>query len=222
MIWQERAISRIRQVLSADTKLFTEQIRAAARLKGSESTFRRIAQANDAEQMSDYFAEIRFGLMFAQLHFETGFEPFGIKGPDLSISRDGHSAYVEVKRFRSDEPAIEEICDELIAYGNPPKDIKKVFDQIIEKFSQLKGGNGIVALWSDLDDLEELEFEFAMKDIRRDAIFGIREVPATLLFCVFGSGWFNPRRGQRIYTESFQQLSHPFLSWAEDLRGLQG
>ena len=117
----------------------------------------------------------------------------------------------------SDEPAIEEICDELIAYGNPPKDIKKVFDQIIEKFSQLKGGNGIVALWSDLDDLEELEFEFAMKDIRRDAIFGIREVPATLLLCVFGSGWFNPRRGQRIYTESFQQLSHPFLSWAEDL-----
>jgi len=104
MIWQEKAISRIRQVLSAETNLFTKQIRAAARLKGSESAFRRIAQANDAEQMSDYFAEIRFGLMFAQLHFENG--------------------------------------------------------------------------------------------------------------------WFNPRRGQRIYTESFQQLSQPFLSWADDLRGL--
>jgi len=43
-----------------------------------------------------------------------------------------------------------------------------------------------VALWSDLDDLEELEFEFAMKDIRSDASIGIREVPGALLFCVFG------------------------------------
>src|SRR5216683_3123690 len=38
MIWQERAISRIRQVLSAETNVLIEQIRAAARLNGSEST----------------------------------------------------------------------------------------------------------------------------------------------------------------------------------------
>ena len=177
MTWQERAITQVSRVLSAETDVLIELIRVAARLKGSESTFRRIAQAHDAEQMLDYFAEIRFGLMFEQLHFETEFEPFGVKGPDLSISRDGRSAYVEVKRFRSGGPAIEEIRDELTPYGNPPKDIKKVFDQIIEKFSQLNCGNGIVALWSDRDDLEELEFEFAMKDIRSDAGNGIREVP---------------------------------------------
>src|ERR1700746_3472713 len=99
MSWQERAISRIRQILSAEADVLIEQVRTAARLKGSESTFRRIARANDAEQISDYLAEIRFGLMFAQVHFETEFEPMGIKGPDLSISRDGQSAYVEVKRF---------------------------------------------------------------------------------------------------------------------------
>jgi hypothetical protein len=220
MIWQERAIRQVRRVLSAETNVFVEQIRVAARLKGSESTFRRIAQANDANQMSDYFAEIRFGLMFEQLHFETEVEPSGVKGPDLSVSRDGQSAYVEVKRFRSGGTAIEEICDELTPYGNPPKDIKKVFDQIIEKFSQLNCGNGIVALWSERDDLEELEFEFAMKDIRSDAVNGIQEVPGALLFCVFGSGWFNPRCGQRIYIESFQQLSEPFSTWAEDLKRL--
>src|SRR6266496_4768410 len=129
MIWQERAISRIRQVLSAETNVLIEQIRAAACLKSSESTFRRIARANDAEQISDYFAEIRFGLMFAQMRFETKLEPLGVKGPDLSISRDGQSAYVEVKRFRSGGPAIEDISDELTPYGNPPKDIKRVFDQ---------------------------------------------------------------------------------------------
>jgi len=69
-----------------------------------------------------------------------------------------------------------------------------------------------VALWSDHDDIEELEFEFAMEGIRNDAAAGIRELPDTLLFCVFGSGWFNPRRGQRIYTESFKQLCQPFLN----------
>ena len=224
MIWQERAISQVRRVLSAESNVLIEQIRVAARLKGSELTFRRIAQANDADQMLDYFAEIRFGLMFAQLHFETEFGPFGVKGPDLSVSRDGQSAYVEVKRFRSGGPAIEEIPDELTPYGNPPKDIKKVFDQIFGKFRQLNCGNGIVAFWSDRDGLEELEleleFEFAMKDIRRDAGNGIREVPGALLFCVFGSDWFYPRRGQRIYIESFQQLSEPFLTWAEDLKRL--
>src|SRR5256885_1472330 len=97
---------------------------------------------------------------------------------------------------------------------------KKVFDQIFGKFRQLNRGNGIVALWSDRDDLEELEFEFAMKDIRSDAGNGIREVSGALLFCVFGSNWFNPRCGQRIYVESFQQLSEPFLTWAEELRRL--
>src|SRR2546422_11084935 len=123
MMWQERAISQVRRVLPAESNVLIEQLRVAARLKGSELTFRRIAQANDAEQMLDYLAEIRFGLMFEQLHFETEFEPFGVKGPDLSISRDGQSAYVEVKRFRSGGPVIEEIRDELTPYGNPPKGI---------------------------------------------------------------------------------------------------
>ena len=200
--------------------MLTEQIRSAARLKGSESTFRRIARANHAEQMLDYFAEIRFGLMFAQLRFKVEFEPLGVKGPDLCILRDDQSAYAEVRRFRSCGLAVDEISDELAPYGDPPKDIKKLFDQIIDKFSQLNCGPGIVALWSDHDDLEELEFEFAMKDIRREAGMGIREVPDALLFCVFGSKWFNPRRGQQIYTETFRQLSQPFLSWAEDLRRL--
>jgi hypothetical protein len=222
MIWQERAISRIRQMLSADTNLFTEQIRAAARLKGSESTFRRIAQTNDAGQILDYFAEIRFGLMFAHLRFVTAFEPLGTTGPDLSISRDGQKAYVEVKRFRSDNRTEEigEPGDELQPYGNPSKDIKKILDSIVEKFKQLDCGNGIVALWGDHDDLEELEFEFAMADVRADSDAGIRQLPATLLFCVFVPAWFTVRRRQRIYIEAFRQLSEPYLTWIEDVRKL--
>lgn len=129
MIWQEKAIKQIERMLPAQTNVLVEHMRAAACLKGSESVFRRIAQAEDAEQILDYFAEIRFGLMFAHLHFETAFEPFGERGPDLSVSRDSQTAYVEVKRFRSEDRA-EDIGDELNAYGNRSKDIKRIIDRV--------------------------------------------------------------------------------------------
>jgi hypothetical protein len=160
--------------------------------------------------------------MFAHLRFETAFEPLGATGPDLSIFRDGQLAYVEVKRFRSGNriEEIEQIGDKLQPYGNPSKDIKKILDRILEKFKQLDCGNGIVALWSDHDDLEELEFEFAMEDVRADSDTEIRQLPATLLFCAFVPAWFPVRRRQRIYVEAFRQLSEPYLTWIEDLRKL--
>ena len=150
------------------------------------------------------------------------FEPLAAKGPDFSISRDGQSAYVEVKyvevkRFRRGA-RIEEIGDELTPYGNPAKDIKKVLDGMTDKFKQLDCGNGVVALCSDHDDLEELEFEFAMKDIALASGTGIRELPDTLLFCVYAPAW--SRVGQRIYAEPFKKLSEPFLTWVDDLNKL--
>jgi len=217
MIWQEKAINRIRQIFPAQSGVLVDHIRAAARLGRSDSICRRIAQAKNTEQILDYVAEGRFGLLFAHLRFETGFEPLGLKGPDLSISRDGQSAYVEVKRFRSGD-RVQEIGDELTAYGNPAKDIKKVLDGIIDKFKQLDCGYGVVALWSDHDDLEELEFEFAMKDIALDSGTGIQELPDTLLFCVYAPAW--RRVGQRIYVEPFKKLSEPYLIWVDDLRRL--
>ena len=197
--------------------VLVDHIRAAARLGRSESICRRIAQAKNTEQILDYVAEVRFGLLFAHLRFATGFEPLGVKGPDLFISRDGQSAYVEVKRFRPGD-RVEEIDEELTRYGNPAKDIKKVLDGILDKFKQLDCGNGVVALCSDHDDLEELEFELAMKDIALDSGTGIRELPDTLLFCVYAPAW--RRVGQRIYAEPFKKLSEPFLIWVDDLRRL--
>ncbi len=61
-----------------------------------------------------------------------------------------------------------------------------------------------MALWSDHDDLEELEFEFAMKDIALDSGTGIRKLLDTLLFCVYGSARWHA--GQRIYAEPFKGI----------------
>ena len=217
MTWQERAINHVRQIFPVQADVLVDHIRAAARLGRSESICRRIAQAKNTEQILDYFAEVRFGLMFAHLRFATGFEPLGLRGPDLSISRDGQSVYVEVKRLRPGG-RVEEIGNELTPYGNPAKDIKKVLDGMTDKFKQLDCGNGVVALCSDHDDLEELEFEFAMKDIALDSGTGIRELPDTLLFCVYAPAW--SRVGQRTYAEPFKKLSEPFLTWVDDLRKL--
>jgi hypothetical protein len=74
-----------------------------------------------------------------------------------------------------------------------------------------------VALWNDHDDWE-LEFEFAMNDIRLESSNSIRELPATLLFSVFGSASLYVRRRQRFYAEPFQQLSEPYVTWIEDLK----
>src|SRR2546425_12576373 len=98
MVWQEKAINHISQMFPAQTGMLVDHIRAAARLGRSEAICRRIAQAKSTEQILDYFAEVRFALLFAHLRFEAAFEPIGVKGPDLSISRDRQSAYIEVKR----------------------------------------------------------------------------------------------------------------------------
>ena len=66
----------------------------------SNRVFARIAAASDKEQLEDYLAEVRYALIFCGLGFEVTIEPGGNKGPDLSISRDGHSAVVEIMRFR--------------------------------------------------------------------------------------------------------------------------
>src|SRR5207249_11182113 len=152
----------IRQNFTAQTGVLVDHIRAAARLGRSELMYRRIAQTKSTEQILDYFAEVRFGLLFAHLRFEAVFEPLGVKGPDLSISRDGQSAYVEVKRFRPGD-RVEEIGDELTPYGNSAKDISKVLDGMIDKFKQLDCGNGVVACRRDHEDLEEIEHEVAIK-----------------------------------------------------------
>ncbi|MFC1593007.1 hypothetical protein ACFL4C_03230 [Candidatus Omnitrophota bacterium] len=108
-----------------------------------DSKFKHIAEASDKEQLYDYLAEIKYALVFAGLGFQVEAEPLGKKGPDLRISRDNYSAFVEVKHFRQVDPgpptislSDKEILDDkflLESYGNLERDIKKTKHRIIEK-----------------------------------------------------------------------------------------
>ena len=127
-------------------------------MPGAESKFKLIAKAPDKEQLYDYLTEIKYALVFAGLGFQIEAEPLGKKGPDLRISRDDYSAFVEVKRFRRMYPGPPNISlpDEnflddtsfLEPYGNLGRDIKKTKCRIIEKFKQVSSGTSIIAFWN--------------------------------------------------------------------------
>ena len=175
----------------------------------SNRVFARIAAASDKEQLEDYLAEVRYALIFCGLGFEVTIEPGGNKGPDLSISRDGHSAVVEIMRFRkvySGPPSGS--ADEdflLLEYGNPGRDTRKAFEKILRKFSRVDGKRAVIAVWNDDGDLEELEVEAAVKDLGEDASRGVLSLPFDLLSVLYGSRWLNVTGGKQLYCFPFCQ-----------------
>jgi hypothetical protein len=226
MTWQEKAIRQIGETLDpTQANALVDYVKAASSLKGSESVFRRIAQAAKAGNSGailDYFAEIRFALTFAKLQFDTAFEPLGRTGPDLSVSRNRQSASVEVKRLRPRAKRDELVSqsggeNELVQYGNPEMAIKKIEDELLAKLRQVKVGIGIVAFWSDSITFEDIEFELAIRHIQGDAEKGIHRVPDGLLFSLYASDWTSAR-GQQLYCAPLKPVSEPFSIWMEELK----
>jgi hypothetical protein len=176
--------------------------------------------------MFDDIAAIRFGLAFAMSRFDVECEPLGDNGPDLAIFRDGETACVEVRRLRPLPTDVYESDgigeDTLSRYGKPSRDIKKVIDEITGKFRQLVGKRGIVALWSNNDRYEELEFQVAMRSISDEVTEQCRRLPDDILFCAFRAPWRAPASGHLVYCEEFRGLSEPFSLWAQELESFSG
>ena len=97
------------------------------------------------------------------------------------------------------------------------KDIAKLRGELLGKFVQVKAGNGIIAFWSDNEELKDLEFGFAVMDVRSDFENNIQQVPDRFLFTVFGSHWRNVRLNQQLYCKPLAPLAEPFSTWAAEL-----
>jgi hypothetical protein len=225
--WIEKAIQRLTELTDIRTgRLFDRKFRAIARLDGSELKFRRFARASHIEELSDLNAELTFALLFVGLGFGVAFEPTGDKGPDLSICKDSQSAHVEVKRFRQGTTATPQkpatTDDPLIfrPYGQPEKDTDKVRSELYKKFRQVAGHDGILAVWCDDDDLDYLEHEFAVNDMRRDAESNLQRIPENVLFSIFAGNWHSCSTGQEVYCRPFRPLVEPFRTWADDLEAV--
>src|ERR1022692_3491798 len=181
--WIDKAIQRLVDLTDTATgNAFTNTFRGVARIDGAEIKFKRFARASTIDEMGGLNAELTFALMFVGLGFTVVFEPSGDKGPDLSISRDSQLALVEVKRFRNGPDVTtakrKTTGDSLVfhAYGQPEKDTDKVRSELFKKIRQISGQNGILAVWCDNDEMEFLEHQFAVADMRRDSEADVQRV----------------------------------------------
>ena len=224
MGWQDKASQRIREILpEKQAEGLICLIGFVRSLRGSDSKFKRFAGASTPEEIWDLHAEVQYALTFIGLGFEVEFEPLGDEGPDLLVARDGQSACVEVKRFRNTAAPRANVCDPdgiplFQKVGNPLKDTAKVRSELIRKFRQVRDGNGIVAFWSDNEDLEDLEFAFAVSDVREDVESMVQTIPEGFLFSVFASDWMSARQSQQIYCKSVVPLREPYSAWVDDLQ----
>ncbi len=190
------------------------------RMKGANRILRRITSAPNKEQFEDYLAEVRYALIFAGLGFQVEIEPDGGKGPDLKVSRDGHQAIVEIMRFRKvyPGPPVLDFSDGnliLPAYGNPPRDIRKAFEKILTKFPQIENQQAIIAIWNDEEELEEVEVEAAVINMRRDADRHLLSIPSGLLFVLYGSKWMGNRQ---LYCFPLRGSDQPYqVVWRQEL-----
>lgn len=202
---------------------YRKYLERVQQMPGANRLFKRIASASDKEQLEDYFAEIRFALIFAGLGFRAEIEPLGSKGPDLGIKRDGHSAIVEIMRFRKiySGPPVLDLSDEnliLPEYGNIPRDIRKAFEKILTKFRQVGNQQGIIAIWNDDEELEDAEVETAVINIRNDAIQQVMSFPSGLSFILYGSKWIRARDDKQLYCFPLRYATEPHqIAWQREL-----
>jgi len=220
-----RALEKIAALQGAQRARELEPFLARVeKMEGAGRLFKRIADAGDVDAMDDHLATARYALMFAGLAFEVVVEPTGREGPDLSITRDGQSAVVEVTRFQRElvDPTAEvpkAIPGGLQNYGDPMRYIeRRIRDKIMDKFSQLRHGAGVLALWNDDDDLEELETSQEVAELAEEGMAGTLRVPLGLHLVVYASHWVHPGARQQVHCFELQPNCPPYLrQWRADL-----
>jgi hypothetical protein len=206
-----KIVERINTGRFEDRGSLIHLVKRAADIEGVESVFQRILERDDQMAM-DHLAEIRYGVLFKKCRFRPQFEPTGNMGPDLMISKNGVSAFVEVKRYRPKEG--EQIPEEwgphgtLQQYGDPMKAQLRYENDLRGKLRQIapRSGveHGVLAVWSDREHFEEVEFEPAVREVSAEA------TRKGLRFCMYGSLWVRP-------TCVLVSLPELFTPWMEDL-----
>lgn len=190
------------------------------KMPSANNTLKRIANAPETEQLGDYLAEVLYALIFAGLEFQVEIEPYGSKGADLRVSRDGCSAIVEIMRMRKINPGPSQYSltddeDYLEVYGNPMRDIRKAFEKLSAKFPQAGQDDSIIAIWNNDEDLEEVDVEVAVRDLLEDASHQNLTLPSRLSFVLYGSSWVSH---QQLYCFSMRNEDEPdHVTWMQEL-----
>jgi len=104
------------------------------------------------------------------------------------------------------------------SYGDPPRDVRKVYEKVTSKFRQLREGTGIVAIWNDDGDLENLEACQGVAEIARDAVTGVLKVPPDVFLVIYASELMYSREQQQVYCFELRiECPDCQRRWAEEL-----
>lgn len=218
----EKALIRASE-LPGGILAYREQFERVQKMPGANRIFSRIALAPDQEQLQDYIAEMTYALIFAGLGFQVKVEPLGAAGPDLGVTRDGHTAIVEIMRFRKiylGPPSFESDNDyTLHEYGNPARDVRKAAQKLVGKFRQVGAESGIIAVWNDDGDMESDHVRTAVNVMTEDAELKALIPPESLLFVLYGSQWVRIGDRRQLYCFPWQRNPPQYLiSWQAELQ----
>ncbi len=136
-------------------------------MPGAAHKIEKIACESDPEPLGDILAEVKFAVIFAKLGYDVEIEPCrsgSSPNPDMRITKDGHSAFVEVMRRRHESgrslQAKSLNTDEVFVEYGDSKDPRRIYEALERKFRQA-GVGGIIAIWDDGDVWEPEEYESA-------------------------------------------------------------
>ncbi len=195
------------------------------RMPNSQSLFRHITECRNQEDVADHLAIVHYALVFSHLNFEVAIEPCGSAGPDLAVRKEGNTAIVEVMRFREIYPGPlvlkEDGEPELLPYGNLARDTQKAWDKIINKFRQVGDSESIIAIWNDDGDLEDIEVQQTVENLRSAANRNAVALPSNAGFILYGSKWLgegpNPL-GKQFYCFPLNlSLKPEYLEWIREI-----
>jgi hypothetical protein len=165
------------------------------------------SRLGDKEQYLDVWAQGWFTSVFAYNGFTVTMNPLGEAGPDLLIQREGKDIYVEVRRFHTDYEERHRLQEEspediLVPYGDFMKDTRKVIDGIVTKSRQGRsipnGACYLVAVRSDKESIEDLEFGHAVEELQQEAAQGGGKYSA-ISGVLFYHGYLILSTGKRWY-----------------------
>ena len=215
-VYLAKACITIERLLTPkEAKLWPARLRAVANLSNGLRIVRRIISVKGLEDLRDYLAEVLYALTFVGLDFLADVEPHGKKGPDLAVERDGHSLLVEVSRLRlkREMPTFtpEELPDILPCLGNPLSDVRRAYQKIRDKASQLGSEEGVIAIWNDDEILDEADVQTAVRwlleELRAKRLKGAEQVRLVL----FHANWISTQTHQEYFTWALRSNESDWL-----------
>lgn len=223
----EAAIENIRTLCDQSrVEALIPYLERAREWRHADALFNKLKSAPRIERLNDYLAEMKFGILFEDLGFQTEIVPENDgPTPDLLVARDGQRAFVEVKHFRrvpEGTPEAEKIYINQAffkKFGSPERDVMKALLRIRDKYRQVRGREpGIIALWNDDEEIEAIEVGEAVAALVRND----RNIPRNLLFVLFGSAWVNPGSEQFLHCYPFgSDGAKAYGRWMRELEGLR-